>query len=49
MQQGQPVAYASCALSNSEINYAPIEKEMLAIVFGCERDTWSCSGSAFGS
>ena len=37
MQQGQPVTYASRALSNSEINYAPIEKEMLAIVFGCER------------
>ena len=27
----------------------PIEKEMLAIVFGCERDSWGCSGSAFGS
>ena len=37
MQQGQPVAYASRALSNSEINYPPIEKEMQAIVFGCER------------
>ena len=37
MQQGQPVAYVSRAMSNSEINYAPIEKEMLAIVFGSER------------
>jgi len=37
MQQGQPVACASRALSNSEINYAPIEKEKLAIGFGCER------------
>ena len=49
MQQGQPVTYASRALSNSERNYAPIEKEMLAIVFGCKRYSWSWSGSAFGS
>ena len=37
MQQGQLLAYASRAMSNPEINYAQIENELLAIVFGCER------------
>ena len=37
LQNDRPVAYASKALTLSQQNYAQIEKEMLAIVFGCER------------
>ena len=36
-QEGKPVAYASKSLSSTEQNYAQIEKELYAILFGCKR------------
>ena len=37
LQDDVPVVYASKSLNESQKNYAQIEKEMLAISFGCER------------
>ena len=37
LQNGYPIAYASRSLNKSEQNYAQIEKEMAAIVFGATK------------
>ncbi|GFS53089.1 retrovirus-related Pol polyprotein from transposon opus [Nephila pilipes] len=36
-QKGQPVSFVSRSLTNSEKNYAQIEKELLAIIFSFEK------------
>ena len=37
LQQGQPVCYASKALTETERNYSKIERETLGVVWGLER------------
>ena len=37
LQGEKPVAYASKALNQTEENYATIEKELYAVLFGCKR------------
>ena len=37
VQDGKPIAFASKSLSEAEQRYANIERELLAVVFGCER------------
>lgn len=37
LQDGKPIAFASKALTPAETRYANIERELLAVVYGCEK------------
>jgi len=37
LQEEQPVSYGSRSLTDSEKNYAPIELELLAIIYGMQK------------
>ena len=37
LQDGHPIVFASTALTEAECNYSQIEKELLIIVFACEK------------
>ena len=37
LQDGQPVEYAARALTDTQKRYAQIEKELLAVLFGCKK------------
>ena len=47
IQDGKPVAFASKSLSATEQRYANIEREMLSVVFACERFHTYLSGRTF--
>ena len=47
LQNGKPIAFASKALTETECQYANIEREMLAAVFGAERFHTYIYGQSF--
>lgn len=47
IQEGKPVAFASKALTETESRYANIERELLAVVYGCERFHTYLYGQSF--
>lgn len=43
-QEGHPIEYASASLTPTQQKYNQIDKELLAVVFGCERFSYYLSG-----
>ena len=47
LQDNKPVAYASRSLTDAETRYSQIEREALAVVFGCEHFRMYLAGCMF--
>ena len=47
IQEGQPIAFVSKSLTDTETHYANIERELLAIIFGCEKFHMYLYGRSF--
>ena len=47
IQDGKPIAFASKSLTNTETRYANMERELLAIVFGCKKFHMYLYGRSF--
>ena len=47
IQEGKPIVFASKSLTETELHYANIERELLAVIFGCEWFRTYIYGSAF--
>ena len=47
LQDNKPICYASRTLSSSERRYANIERDLLAVVFGCDRFHYYVFGCIF--
>lgn len=47
MQEGQPIEYASVSLTQTQQRYNHIDKELLAVVYGCERFHYYLFGRQF--
>lgn len=47
LQENRPIYFASRSLSETEINYSQIEKELLSIVFACHKFHYFIYGRAF--
>ena len=47
LQDGRPMAYATASLNPTQQNYAQIEKELLAVAFGCQHFRFYLIGANF--
>lgn len=45
LQEGRPIEFAAKSLTECQQRYSQIEKEMLAVVFACQRFKYYCYGS----